>query len=197
VQQDYIRVLSGGERRRLYLLRTLMLAPNFLLLDEPTNDLDIQTLSILEDYLDSFEGVVIVVSHDRYFLDRTVEHILAFEGEGQIKVYPGNYSAYQERKAAEEAIIAATVKPQKSASSSSPTRSDTGRKRTFKEQREFETLETRIMAIEAEQEALNAKINTVGDDYQRLQALSEQLNALTEELDAAMERWAMLGEIEE
>jgi len=200
MQYEYISTLSGGERRRLYLLRTLMMAPNFLLLDEPTNDLDIQTLSILEDYLETFDGVVIVVSHDRYFLDRTVEHIFAFEGNGVIKQYPGNFSAYQARKSAAEAALP-EAKPQSPGSNSShqlERRSTSGRRKFgFKERRELEGLETRIADLEAEKERLAGQINAAGGDYMRLQDLSGTLAALEADLDTAIERWAELSELSE
>lgn len=200
MQYEYISTLSGGERRRLYLLRTLMMAPNFLLLDEPTNDLDIQTLSILEDYLETFDGVVIVVSHDRYFLDRTVEYIFAFEGPGVIKQYPGNFSAYQARKSAAEAALP-EAKPQSPGSNSShqlERRSTSGRRKFgFKERRELEGLETRIADLEAEKERLAGQINAAGGDYMRLQDLSGTLAALEADLDTAIERWAELSELAE
>lgn len=196
MQQAYISTLSGGERRRLYLLRTLMMAPNLLLLDEPTNDLDIQTLSILEDYLESFEGVLMVASHDRYFLDRTVEHIFAFEGNGRIEQYPGNYSAYQARK---KAITSEKEKgkKEKPVKVDMPPQAEEVRKLSYKERRELEQLEVKIMELEAEKETLAAQINASGDDYQRLQALSQTLGQLEADLDAAIERWAELSEIAE
>lgn len=196
MQQAYISTLSGGERRRLYLLRTLMMAPNFLLLDEPTNDLDIQTLSVLEDYLETFAGVLMVASHDRYFLDRTVEHIFAFEGNGRIEQYPGNYSAYQARK---KAITSETekVKKEKPARVDMPPQAEEARKLSYKERRELEQLEVKIMELEAEKETLAAQINASGGDYQRLQALSQTLAQLEADLDAAIERWAELSEIAE
>ena len=198
---EYISTLSGGERRRLYLLRTLMLAPNFLLLDEPTNDLDIQTLSILEDYLETFEGVVIVASHDRYFLDRTVEHIFAFEGEGEIRQYPGNYAAYQarlaEHRSARQATLEKPSRQETPAQEADTRRSNRPRRLSYKEQRELEQLEARITALEAEKETLTAEINCVGDDYQRMQTLSETLAHLESTLEATFDRWAELSEIAE
>lgn len=195
VQWSYIGTLSGGERRRLYLLRTLMMAPNVLLLDEPTNDLDIQTLSILEDYLDSFQGVVIAVSHDRYFLDRTVEHIFAFEGGGVIKQYPGNYTAYQAQK-----IIAPNPEPSNQKTGPAKTESTTSnrpRRISFNEKRELAEIEGRITALEAEKELLTEKINRAGSDYQQLNKHSEALIRLEGELETLMERWAELAEIAE
>lgn len=193
VQWGYISTLSGGERRRLYLLRTLMPAPNVLLLDEPTNDLDIQTLSILEDYLETYDGILAVVSHDRYFLDRTVEHIFAFEGEGHINQYPGNYSAYIEKKRAApppKATESALKPPQKPKPAN-----NASKKLSFKERRELDELETRIAKLEAEKDALAEQINQAGADYQRLQALSAQLASIETTLEADMERWLTLFDL--
>jgi ATP-binding cassette subfamily F protein uup len=197
-QQRYISTLSGGERRRLYLLRTLMMAPNVLLLDEPTNDLDIQTLSILEDYLSDFNGVVMVVSHDRYFLDRIADHIFAFEGDGLIRRYPGNYSAYRAIKQAEAARESEVSKspPDRSKKETAPPPAKSSRndRLSYKEQREFEALEEKIAALEGEQVELTAAVNQAGDDYQQLQTLSAQLAALETDLETAFERWAELAE---
>jgi ABC transport system ATP-binding/permease protein len=189
--------LSGGERRRLYLLRTLMAAPNVLLLDEPTNDLDIQTLAVLEDYLDDFAGALIVVSHDRYFLDRTAEHLLAFEGDGQVVEYPGSYSYYAEviaERATDEVTLAEQPKPP-IVSQSAPARP---RKLSFKEQRELHELESRIAALESAQADLAARVNAAaGGDYQELRRLTTELDRVGGELETAVERWAELAEIAE
>lgn len=188
--------LSGGERRRLYLLRTLMSAPNVLLLDEPTNDLDIQTLAVLEDYLDDFAGAVIAVSHDRYFLDRVAEHLLAFEDDGRLQEYPGSYSFYAEALAQREAAaIPAPVRPQpKPAQPSAPTRP---RKLSYKEQREYQGLEQRIAELEAKQAELSQRVNESAGDYQLLMKLTAELEQVSAELDSAVERWAELAEIAE
>ncbi len=190
--------LSGGERRRLYLLRTLMAAPNVLLLDEPTNDLDIQTLGVLEDYLDDFAGALVVVSHDRYFLDRTVEKLLAFEG-GRAVEYPGAYSFYAEqqaaRRTAEEAARAA--KPAAKPAPAQPASPDKPRKLSYKEARELQELEQRIPLIEARQAELEALISASSSDYQALQRLSAELERTSAELEAAFERWSTLAEIAE
>ncbi len=192
MQRAYIRTLSGGERRRLYLLRTLMMAPNVLLLDEPTNDLDIETLSILEDYLDDFDGVLIVVSHDRYFLDRTVEHIFAFEGDGQIVQYPGNYSDYRRKRAAQK--TGKTSAPAETPSAKKEKSRPRPAKLSYREQQELAQLETRIETLEGEKRALATKINVAGDDYRQLQDLSAALMAVESDLDAAVERWMELEE---
>ncbi|MFQ5578164.1 MAG: ATP-binding cassette domain-containing protein, partial [Anaerolineae bacterium] len=197
VQQAYISTLSGGERRRLTLLRTLMTAPNVLLLDEPTNDLDIQTLSILEDYLEGYNGVLIAVSHDRYFLDRTAAHIIAFEGNGIIRQYPGNYSAYRAKKNApappDEPL---PLRPKRAAPSG---RRDGAKPRVlnYRETQELANLEEKIAALEGDKIKLAAEINCSGDDYRRLQSLSGALARLEAALDRALERWAELAEIAE
>ncbi len=197
-QWAYIGTLSGGERRRLYLLRTLVFAPNVLLLDEPTNDLDIQTLTVLEDYLDTFAGAVIVVSHDRYFLDRTVEHLLVFEGDGTINRYPGGYSTFAELRQQEEAGSAPATPPprtQSSADTRRPDPQDRPRRLSFKEQRELQDLEKRIAQMEARQEALTSQINQAGDNYQRYAELADELAQLDAHLESAIERWAELAEV--
>ncbi|HZH34705.1 MAG TPA: ABC-F family ATP-binding cassette domain-containing protein, partial [Pyrinomonadaceae bacterium] len=149
VQYALVGKLSGGERRRLYLLRVLMTAPNVLLLDEPTNDLDIPTLMALEEYLDDFPGALIVVSHDRYFLDRTIQHVFRFEGNGRIREYPGDYSAYQEaREREEETEKNIETKPAAASTQTKAAQADAPRKLSFKERRELETLETSIPASE-------------------------------------------------
>jgi len=190
MQQAYISTLSGGERRRLYLLRTLMMAPNVLLLDEPTNDLDIETLSILEDYLDDYDGVLVVVSHDRYFLDRTVEYIFAFEGDGKIVQYPGNYSDYRQKKAekaTENTRKTPKIAPKKNIRSRTKTLS-------YREAQELAQLEARMVDLEAEKTALSEKINRAGGDYRKMQELSTALAAIESELNTAFERWAELEE---
>lgn len=195
-QYSFIRNLSGGERRRLYLLRILMGAPNILLLDEPTNDLDIQTLIAFEEYLDDFAGALIVVSHDRYFLDRTVDNIFRFEGEGEINEYPGNYSAYLERKEAEEAVRkeaerSLNSKPEeavKSAERSAP------KKLSFKETREFEKLEVEIADTEKRIKEIDVGLIKYATDSSALNDLSIEKDILQEALEKKVERWAELGE---
>ncbi len=200
-----IAKLSGGERRRLYLLRLLMAAPNVLLLDEPTNDLDVQTLAVLEEYLEEFGGCVIVVSHDRYFLDRTVDRIFAFE-KGTLQHYPGNYSLYlefcQRREAGTKASEATSktppltvpaspveAKPEKSARTERP------RRLSYKEQRELEHLEQHIPAWEAEKEALEKQLyDNPPSGYSQLQSLSEQLADLEQRITEGTERWLDLSE---
>ncbi|MBC8074678.1 MAG: ABC-F family ATP-binding cassette domain-containing protein, partial [Chloroflexales bacterium] len=190
-QYAYIGTLSGGERRRLYLLRTLLLAPNLLILDEPTNDLDIQTLTVLEDYLDTFSGSLIAVSHDRYFLDRTVDRLLVFDGAGGIRLFPGGYTMYRDLLA-REAPAPLAEKPRAAVAPSPPAAL---KRVTYKERRALEALEARIAALEAAQAALGNELNAPGKAYSAYQELAEKLAQTGAELDAAMERWAELAEL--
>ncbi|HHE32928.1 MAG TPA: ABC transporter ATP-binding protein [Chlorobaculum parvum] len=200
-QYNPIGNLSGGERRRLYLLRQLIGAPNVLLFDEPTNDLDIPTLRVLEDYLDTFPGCLVVVSHDRYFLDRTVEHIFAFEGDGTVRRYPGNYSVYLEMKVAiaaeEQAAKPKPVPVAKPASEDSKptTSSSKQRKLNSKEKRELERLEQAIAEAEERQEAINAELSAAGSDFEAVQRLGDELHKIQEKLESDMDRWAELAEL--
>ncbi|MGA9767414.1 MAG: ABC-F family ATP-binding cassette domain-containing protein [Blastocatellia bacterium] len=200
MQYDVIERLSGGERRRLYLLRVLMSAPNLLLLDEPTNDLDIQTLVRLEEYLDSFPGCLIIVSHDRYFLDRTVDTIFRFEGGGQIEEYPGNYSAFLESRARTEAdtieslTTPASVAKPSPATSSDKTSSATTRRLSYKERREFEELEKRIEAEETRKGEIQRQLTASASDFVLVQALYEELESLNRQLEQDVDRWAELAE---
>jgi ABC transport system ATP-binding/permease protein len=201
-----IHKLSGGEKRRLFLLRVLMSAPNVLILDEPTNDLDVQTLAVLEEYLEEFNGCAIVVSHDRYFLDRVVETIFAIEPGGNLRQYPGNYSVYLDYKQAEEnedkekeISQKSKVKSQNSSPTpaANPTPAPKSRKLSFKEKREYETLETHIPAMEAQKEELEKVFyNNPPSDFTEMQQLSEQLAQLVHAIDTATERWLELAERE-
>jgi ABC transport system ATP-binding/permease protein len=203
MQHTPIAKLSGGERRRLYLLRMLMGAPNLMLFDEVTNDLDVPTLMVLEEYLDSFPGCLIVVSHDRYFLDRTVEKIFRFEGEGHIREYPGNYSVFleiREREAAEaaaqnEAAALAARRPTDAAQTTTRPAPDAKRKLTFKEKRELEELEARIAAAEARQAEIETRMAAESSDYVLLQELHAELQRLQSNLDRDLNRWAELAEL--
>jgi ABC transport system ATP-binding/permease protein len=194
VQYDRIGLLSGGERRRLYLLRVLMSAPNVLLLDEPTNDLDIQTLVTLEEYLETFAGCLLVVSHDRYFLDRTVEHIFRFEGAGRVRQYPGNYSAFLEirEREANEAAKQGVAKVPKPAIS--PKDANAPRKLSYKERRELETLELQIEQAEARKTEIEAELAANASDSALVQKLYAQLQLLSEKLERDVERWSELAE---
>ena len=195
-QRTYIKDLSGGERRRLYLLRTLVHRPNVLLLDEPTNDLDIQTLTVLETFLDHFQGALIVVSHDRYFLDRTVDFIVHF-GEGEVSGrYPAPYESYRRLRAEAEAEPEEERK-QAAQQERKPAPRPQQRRLSWKEQRELEALEERIAALEAEKAHLAKRVNESGDDYVRLQKLAQQLQNVESDLEATMMRWMELAEIAE
>ena len=196
LQWTPIAKLSGGEKRRLFLLRILISAPNVLLLDEPTNDLDVQTLSILEDYLDDFPGAVIVVSHDRYFLDRLVEKLFVFEGQGKITQYPGNYSDYQDKISVQETENA---DKSKGTADKKPTVQDKPKERprklSFKEQREYDQIEEVITGIEQELAQVAAGINTAGSDFELLQQLTDRQQELESRLDELLERWTYLNEL--
>ena len=199
LQWTPISKLSGGEKRRLYLLRVLMGAPNVLLLDEPTNDLDIQTLSILEDYLEEFPGVVIAVSHDRYFLDRVAEKLLAFEEGGAIQHFVGNYSEYleyQAKQAAKQAELNPTVvKTAPAAKNGAGNHKSRPLKLSFKEQRELDGIEEVIAGVERELGEVREKIGLAGSDYLALQDLSSKQQELERRLEELMERWTYLNEL--
>jgi ABC transport system ATP-binding/permease protein len=199
---QYARIgsLSGGERRRLYLLRSLIHQPNVLLLDEPTNDLDIQTLAVLESYLDHFAGCLVVASHDRYFLDRTVDFMLAMQDGRLGPRYPAPYESFVERRQEEQAGIAKPViiKPEQPArlDEKPPARASL-RKLTWKEQRELEELEARVSALELQKKLLLDEIAKSGDNYEQLRTLSTRLESLAGDLDTALERWFELSAIAE
>lgn len=199
VQYTVISKLSGGEKRRLYLLRILMEAPNVLLLDEPTNDLDIRTLTILEDYLDSFAGIVITVSHDRYFLDRVVQRIFAFEGDGRVVQYEGGFTDYQatcEQKQLESQPVTQTDKKEKKSENTWKER-DKKLKFSYKEQREWDTIEEDIAGLEQEIEELDHQIEESASDYSKLNELMEKKRQKEALLDEKMERWIYLNELAE
>jgi ABC transport system ATP-binding/permease protein len=198
MQYGRIGSLSGGERRRLYLLRTLVHRPNVLLLDEPTNDLDIQTLAVLEEFLDNFGGCLIVVSHDRYFLDRTVDFIIPFEDGNLGKRYPSPYVTYRRLKEADEAAqMAVNGKGDRRPQTADDRRqtADDRRKLSWREERELEQLESQIERWEAEKGSLQDAINASGSDYERMQTLADQLSAIETQLETALDRWAELAEL--
>lgn len=199
MQWSMISKLSGGEKRRLYLLRILMGAPNVLMLDEPTNDLDIQTLTILEGYLDEFPGAVVVVSHDRYFLDRVVDSIFSFEGSGLIKEYAGNYSDYSKFMQGKEALLEQTVSENKAAVAGKKEERKQTRtlKFTYKEQREFESIDDVIAKLEEKIEQTEQKMAEAFSDYTYLQQLSDEKEELEEKLELATDRWVYLNELQE
>lgn len=197
-QQKFISKLSGGERRRLYLATVLMQEPNFLVLDEPTNDLDIMTLAVLEDYLANFKGCVIVVSHDRYFLDRVADHLFVFEGNGVIKDFPGDYSTYRhcvaqqraaERKEAEAARTARKPEPRKTH------RQEEKRKMTFKEKREYETLEKRLEELADERSSLEERMNSGLLGHEELAQAGRRIEEVIAETDASEMRLLELMEL--
>ncbi len=194
-QYSYIYKLSGGEKRRLYLCTVLMRSPNFLILDEPTNDLDIMTLQVLEEYLTNFSGCVIIVSHDRYFMDKVVDHILVFNGNGNIKDFPGNYSQYREWKSllpkpANEAQTSSTKEEWKANKSANKVR-----KLTFKEKREMEQLEADIERLEAEKKEIENLLSSGTTEVDKIVEMSKRLPLLNDELDEKSMRWLELSEI--
>ncbi|MGN0153434.1 MAG: ABC-F family ATP-binding cassette domain-containing protein [Lachnospiraceae bacterium] len=211
IQYNPIGKLSGGERRRLYLLKVLMTAPNVLVLDEPTNDLDIATLTILEDYLDGFEGIVIVVSHDRYFLDRIVDRIFAFEGNGMITQYEGDYSTYMEK-----AMERGTFFPEKEESGTA-SKKDTGKeglstekadsrdtwknnrekklKFTYQEQKDYETIDEDIAVLEGRIQEIEKQMAEAASQYAKLQELTIEKEGLEQQLEEKMERWVYLNDL--
>jgi len=198
MQYGRIGSLSGGERRRLYLLRTLIHQPNVLILDEPTNDLDIQTLGVLEEFLDYFQGCLIVVSHDRYFLDRTVDFLVSVEQGKLSGRYPTPYTTYLRLRAEEAQAATPVSEPAKSTPPSPPPKATpTNRKLSWKEQRELEALEQTIAELESAKEELSAAINNGGSDYQQLQAMGDELTALDAKLETTLVRWYELAELAE
>ena len=198
-QHNYVYKLSGGERRKLYLCTVLMKNPNFLVLDEPTNDLDIVTLQILEEYLQDFPGCVIVVSHDRYFMDKVVDHLLVFKGDGEIKDFPGNYTQYRQWSALQPKAESQAKETGNSANprkSEKPSNSGDRRKMTYKEKREFEQLEKDIAALEEEQHQLEEALCSGTLSVEELTEKSKRLPLLKDELDEKSMRWLELSEIE-
>ncbi len=197
-QHNYVYKLSGGERRKLYLCTVLMRNPNFLVLDEPTNDLDIQTLQILEEYLQDFAGCVIVVSHDRYFMDKVVDHLLVFKGDGAIKDFPGNYTQYRQWSALQSKEEEKTEKKKNTQKTSATTEREPNsrpRRLSFKEQREMQQLEKDIEALEAEQRTLEEELCSGKLSVEELTEKSIRLPKLKEELDEKSFRWLELSEI--
>jgi ATP-binding cassette subfamily F protein uup len=204
-QQNYIYKLSGGERRRLQLCTVLMQNPNFLILDEPTNDMDIVTLQILEQYLQDFKGCVIIVSHDRYFMDKVVDHLLVFQGNGQVKDFPGNYTQFRESEKLLEKTEngkrktengGAEVKTENSSPSASgkPRLTEKKRKLTFKERQEYEQLEKDIEALEQEKTAIEEALSSGTISVDEITAMSKRLPLLNDELDEKSMRWLELSE---
>lgn len=207
-QHNYVYKLSGGEKRKLYLCTVLMRNPNFLVLDEPTNDLDIQTLQVLEEYLQDFPGCVIVVSHDRYFMDKVVDHLLVFKGEGEIQDFPGNYTQYREWSRLQTKEEEASAKGKSAANAPAKTENNAAgtakrdasfenkRKMTYKEKREYEQLAKDIEALEAEQKQLEEALCSGTLSVDELTEKSKRLPLIKDELDEKEMRWLELAEIE-
>ncbi|MCY7349831.1 MAG: ABC-F family ATP-binding cassette domain-containing protein [Cytophagaceae bacterium] len=202
-QYDFVGKLSGGERRRLQLMRVLLQSPNFLILDEPTNDLDISTLNVLEEFLDGFGGCLVLVSHDRYFMDKLVEHLFVFEGEGQIRDFPGNYTDYRgvsdqlsvnsdQKRLAKPGVPATVPVPLVQTGILGAAR----RKLSFKEQREFETLEKEIADLEQKKAGLTEDLNSGAGDYQQIHLWSKEIEEINHLLEEKELRWLELSELQ-
>lgn len=200
-QYNYVYKLSGGEKRKLYLCTVLMRNPNFLVLDEPTNDLDIKTLQILEEYLYDFPGCVIVISHDRYFMDRVVDHLLVFKGEGEIKDFPGNYTQYREwlkisEKPVQDKKSTETTTKEKTSGPRDPN-AISKRRMTYKEKREFEQIEKDLELLTKEKNEIETKLSSGITDVEEITTLSKRLPVINQEIDEKETRWLELSEISE
>lgn len=193
-QHNFVYKLSGGERRKLYLCTILMRNPNFLVLDEPTNDLDIQTLQVLEEYLQDFPGCVIIVSHDRYFMNKVVDHLLVFKGQGKVQDFPGNYEQYHEWLALQSKTDAPAVEPNKGAKPKNDYHNDTRKRLSFNEKREFKQLEKEIEALETEQKQLEEALCSGQLSVDELTEKSKRLPVIKELLDEKGMRWLELAE---
>ena len=190
-QWKHVSVLSGGEKKRLYLLTILMKNPNFLILDEPTNDLDLITLKVLEDFLDEFEGCMITVSHDRYFMDRLVDHLFVFEGDGKVRDFPGNYTDYRQNRETE-------LKPKKQDHKEKPKVKDSEsekRKLTYNEKKEYDTIESEIEALEQEKVIIGGRFNDSDLDVEKMKELGIRLKAIDKEIAEKTDRWMELAEL--
>lgn len=197
-QYTYLSKLSGGEKKRLQLLTVLFRNPNFLILDEPTNDLDLPTLSVLENFLDNYQGCLLIVSHDRYFMDRLVDHLFVFEGEGQIRDFPGNYSHYRIWQKEQERLDAEASKKdteaKKQAEQQATQKPKEKKKLSYNEKREFELLEKELPALEKEKSELTDKMNNPELPYEELESIGKRLQEITDELDEKELRWLELSE---
>ena len=193
MQRQPIALLSGGEKRRLYLLTILVANPNFLILDEPTNDLDLLTLQKLEDFLKSYKGCLLVVSHDRFFMDQVVDQLFVFQGDGKVKGFMGNYSQYKDYLKEKEAVERASSSPQKTVEKEKPKTLREKKKRSFKEDREFEQLTREIAALEEEKQTITEALNAESD-YQKLQQMGNRLQEIKDLLDEKELRWLELDE---
>lgn len=202
-QYTYISKLSGGEKRRLHLLSILFRNPNFLILDEPTNDLDLPTLGVLENFLSEFPGCLLIVSHDRYFMDRLVDHLFVFEGDGMIRDFPGNYTQYRQATANGQSLTEKNGASyigeiEKTASSANQDQVTAGKKRqlSYKEKREFELLEKEISDLSKEKISITEKLNDGNTPFGELQQLSNRIGDVTRLLDEKELRWLELSEIQ-
>lgn len=193
-QYTYISKLSGGERRRLHLLSILFRNPNFLILDEPTNDLDLPTLAVLENFLSEFPGCLLIVSHDRYFMDRLVDHLFIFEGNGVIRDFPGNYSQYRDEQSKTE--LKQTPPPEKKGTTTTLPVTSAKRQFSYKEKREFESLEKEISDLSIEKETITEKLNNSRTPFDELQQLSHRIGEVTKQLDEKELRWLELSELQ-
>jgi ABC transport system ATP-binding/permease protein len=193
-QYTYISKLSGGEKRRLHLLAILFRSPNFLILDEPTNDLDLPTLAVLENFLMEFPGCLVVVSHDRYFMDKLVDHLLVFEGEGSVRDFPGNYSSYRAAAPTEEIVKPSETAPKPTFA---PTTESVKKKPSFKEKREFEILEKEMASLNKEKSSIAERLSTGNLVFEELQKLSHRIGEINQDLDQKEMRWLELSEIME
>ncbi len=194
-QYTYISMLSGGEKRRLHLLSILFRNPNFLILDEPTNDLDLPTLGVLENFLNEFPGCIIIVSHDRYFMNRLVDHLFVFEGDGVIRDFPGNYSQYRERDMKTEIRIMNPEMQTQSSDTGTPVSDIKKKQLSYKEKREFESLEKEIAALTKEKEVITEKLTNGTTPFEELQQISNRIGEVTRQLDEKELRWLELSEI--
>lgn len=196
-QHNYVYKLSGGEKRKLYLCTVLMRNPNFLVLDEPTNDLDIQTLQIFEEYLADFPGCVIIVSHDRYFMDKVVDHLLVFKGNGEVQDFPGNYTQYREWRSLKSKDEEKDNNTAQKAATVREKRHSDKRRMTYKERQEYAKLEQEIAQLEAERKLLEEQLCSGTLSVDELTEKSKRLPVLKEELDEKEMRWLELSEIEQ
>ena len=193
IQYNFVSKLSGGEKRRLYLCTVLMKNPNFLILDEPTNDLDIMTLNVLEDYLQRFQGCVMIVSHDRYFMDKVVDHLFVFEGNGHVKDFPGNYSIYRDYLQVQMEKNTAPAKEKKVKIRQEKTKI----RLTFKEKLEFQKLEADIHNLEEEKAKLEDELSSGGCDADELVTKSERIGEIMSILEEKEMRWLELSELDQ
>jgi ATP-binding cassette subfamily F protein uup len=192
-QYTYIEKLSGGERKRLQLLKMLITNPNFLILDEPTNDFDIDTLNVLEEFLENFTGCLLLVSHDRYFMDHLVDQLFVFEGDGKIRLFNGNYSDYRDELEEEEMMKAsAPPAPKQVVAVPTPTAK---KKLSFKEKQELENFPNEISALETKKTELTSLLNSGSTDHKQLQAWADEIKSITESIDAKTLRWLELSEL--